>query len=151
MNKVFLSHSSKQKGYVEVIANKLGKNNIIYDKYSFDAGEITLDEIYKGIDQSGIFVFFISEESLNSEWVKKEIIKAEEYITDGKIKKFLPIIIDQNIKYDSELIPDWIKESYNLKYFSKPNKVYDLIKQSLIIVNWNLYPINENFKSIIYW
>ena len=79
MNKVFLSHSSKQKPFVSAIAKKLGKNNIIYDEYTFEAAEITLDEIYKGIDQTGIFVFFISKESLESEWVKKEILKAEKY------------------------------------------------------------------------
>jgi hypothetical protein len=35
MLKAFLSYSSKQKGYVEVIANDLGKSKIIYDKWSF--------------------------------------------------------------------------------------------------------------------
>ena len=38
--------------------------------------------------------FFISQESLNSDWVKKEILKAEEYIKNGKIIQFLPVIID---------------------------------------------------------
>ena len=39
MNKVFLSHSSKQKHFVSAIANKLDKNNIIYDEYTFEAAE----------------------------------------------------------------------------------------------------------------
>lgn len=148
MNKVFLSHSSQQKGFVSVIANKLGKNNIVYDEYSFEAAEITLEEIYKGIEQTGIFVFFISKESLKSKWVEKEILKAEEYLKNGKIRKFLPIIIDPELNHKSEIIPDWIRENYNLKYFSKPTKVYDLIKQSLMIVNWELYPKKKELDQL---
>lgn len=148
MNKVFLSHSSKQKAYVETIANKLGKNNVVYDKYTFEAGEITIEEIYKGIDQTGIFVFFISKESLESTWVKKEILKAEEYLKSDKIKKFLPIIIDPDINHENENIPEWIKDTYNLKYFAKPTKVYDLIKQSLLIVNWDLYPKKKELNQL---
>ncbi len=148
MNKVFLSHSSKQKPFVSAIAKKLGKNNIIYDEYTFEAAEITLDEIYKGIDQTGIFVFFISKESLESEWVKKEILKAEEYLKNGKLKKFLPVIIDPEINYKNDNIPNWIKENYNLKYFSKSSKVYDLIKQALIIVNWELYPKKKELDQL---
>lgn len=148
MNKVFLSHSSKQKHFVSAIANKLGKNNIVYDEYTFEAAEITLEEIYKGIDQTGIFVFFISSDSLKSEWVKKEILKAEEYLKNGKLKKFLPVIIDPEINYTNENIPNWIKDNYNLKHFSKYNKVYDLIKQALVIVNWELYPKKKELDQL---
>jgi hypothetical protein len=140
MNKVFLSHSSKQKGYVEVIANKLGKANVVYDAWTFEAGNKTLEEIYQGIDSSGVFVFFISNESLVSEWVEKEINRAEEYIKNGKLKRFLPFIIDPSIKHSDDRIPQWIKEEYNLKYISKPTKCHDLIRQSLRLVSWDLYP-----------
>ena len=84
---VFLSHSSKQKGYVDVIADKLGKSNIVYDKWTFEAGNKTLDEIYSGLDSSGIFVYFISEGVLTSPWVEKEVNKAEEYLKNGKLKR----------------------------------------------------------------
>ena len=40
MNKVFLSHSSKQKPFVSAIAKKLGKNNIIYDEYTFEVANL---------------------------------------------------------------------------------------------------------------
>jgi hypothetical protein len=140
MNQVFLSHSSKQKGYVEVVANKLGKFNVIYDAWTFETAANTLDEIYEGIDASGIFVYFISNEALESPWVINEINKAEEYIKRGKLKRFLPIIIDSNINHSDSRIPLWIKNEYNLKYISKPTKCYDLIKQALRLVSWDLYP-----------
>ena len=55
---------------------------------------------------------------MKSEWVQKEILKAEEYLKKGKLKK-LPVIIDLEIKYNNENTPNWIKENYNLKHFSK--------------------------------
>lgn len=140
MTQVFLSHSSKQKGYVEIIANKFGKFNIVYDAWTFEAGNKTLDEIYNGLNATGIFVYFISQESLTSPWVEKEINKAEEYLKNGRLKRFLPIIIDNNVKHSDDRIPLWIKEEYNLKYISKPTKSYDLIKQGLRLVSWELYP-----------
>lgn len=140
MTQVFLSHSSKQKGYVEVIANKFGKFNIVYDAWTFEAGNKTLDEIYSGLNATGIFVYFISQESLTSPWVEKEINKAEEYLKNGKLKRFLPIIIDNTVKHSDDRIPQWIKDEYNLKYISKPTKTYDLIKQGLRLVSWELYP-----------
>jgi len=148
MNKVFLSHSSKQKGYVEVIANKLGKLNIVYDAWTFEAGSKTLDEIYQGIDSSGIFVFFISNESLESDWVGKEIIRAEEYIKNGKLDRFLPFLIDQTVKHSDDRIPQWIKDGYNLKYISKPTKCHDLIRQSLRLVSWDISPKKRQVEQL---
>jgi len=67
MIKVFLSHSSKdKKNYVDVVANNLKKENIVYDEFSFEEGERSLDEILKGLDASSIFVLFISNNSLES-------------------------------------------------------------------------------------
>jgi len=148
MARVFLSHSSKQKGFIDVIANKLGKSNIVYDKWTFDAGEKTLDEIYKGIDDTGIFVYFISEESLSSSWVIKEINQALEYLKKGKIKRFLPILIDPNIIHSDTRIPLWIKEEYNINYISKPTKCYDIIKQSLRMASWDLYPEKKEVDQL---
>jgi hypothetical protein len=140
MTKAFLSHSSKQKGFVEVIAGKLGKANVVYDKWTFESGNKTLDEIYNGLNDSGIFVYFISNEALESDWVKREINQAEEYLKMGKLRRFLPFLIDDKIKHTDPRIPDWIKDEYNIRYISKPTKCYDLIKQAFRLVSWDLYP-----------
>lgn len=148
MGRIFLSHSSKQKGYVEVVARNLGKQRVVYDAWTFEEGNKTLEEIYKGIDVTGLFVFFISQESLNSDWVKKEILKAEEYIKNGKIKQFLPVIIDEKIKHSDPLIPDWMKDDYNLRYVSKPTKVVDLIKQKQRLISWDLFPNKKDLDQL---
>jgi hypothetical protein len=122
--KAFLSHSSRDKRpYVETVHNKLGDRSI-YDEYNFDSGMKTLSEIMRGINASDVFVLFISESSLNSEWVRNEIIQAKFQIDQNKIKNFLPILIDKSIKYDDPRIPSWIHENYNLRYVAKPTSAF---------------------------
>ncbi|MGQ1785262.1 MULTISPECIES: hypothetical protein [unclassified Saccharicrinis] len=49
MPKAFLSHSSKDKGYVQVIANRLGKEKVIYDAMTFEEGNRSIEEIISGL------------------------------------------------------------------------------------------------------
>jgi hypothetical protein len=148
MPKAFLSHSSKQKGYVDVVAAQLSKNNIGYDKFNFEVGGKTIDEIYRELESSDIFVIFLSNDALESKWVKDEIVKAEQLFKDGQIKKLLPIIIDNNIDYKDNRIQDWIKENYNLQYVSRPTKAVERIKQNFRLLSWELYPINKRLNQL---
>ncbi len=148
MGRVFLSHSSKQKGYVEMVARILGKQRVVYDAWTFEEGCRTLDEIYQGLDNTSIFVFFISEESLGSTWVEKEILKAEEYIANGKIKCFFPVIIDKQIRHTDGRIPEWMRKEYNLRYISKPTKVAALIRQRQRLAAWNLFPKKKELDRL---
>ena len=148
MLKAFLSHSSKQSGYIEVVAKGLGKSNIIFDKWTFEEGNKTIDEIFQGLSETDLFVLFISNEALESEWVKMEIGKAYEMLKGGTIKRLYPIIIDENIKYDDKRIPTWIQESYNLKYVSKPTKAAERIRQILKTLSWVLYPKTKQLSQL---
>ena len=148
MLKAFLSHSSKQKDYVEIVADKLGKSNIIYDKWTFEEGNKTINEIFQGLSETEIFVLFISEEALESDWVKKEIGKAHSLLKGGNIKRLYPIIIDEKIKFDDGRIPEWIQENYNLRYVSKPIKASERIKQILKTLSWALYPKNKELSQL---
>lgn len=148
MGRVFLSHSSKQKGYVEIVAKILGKQQVVYDAWTFEEGCRTLDEIYRGIDQASMFVFFISEASLTSKWVEKEILQAEEYIRSGRIKSFFPVIIDDTILHSDERIPEWMRTEYNLRYISKPTKVAALIRQRQRLLAWDLFPQKRDLDQL---
>ena len=94
MDKVFLSHSSVDKPYVEYIAEQFGKDRCVYDAMCFEAGMNNLDEIFKGIGESGIFVVFISNASLESQWVKRELAIAEEllYHDPSKLSQIFPML-----------------------------------------------------------
>lgn len=139
MPKVFLSHSSKDKGYVEVIVRRLGKDNIIYDALTFEEGNKAIDEILNGLNQSDIFALFISETALASDWVNIEVFNAKDKVDKNKLKIIYPVIIDKEVKFTDSRIPEWIKE-YNLRYVSKPSKAAERILQKLKILSWELYP-----------
>ena len=110
MNKIFLSHSSKDKEYVEYIARKFGKDVAVYDEYSFEVGLKTLDEILKSLDATDLFVIFISDAALESEWVKEELALSHKFLENDKIKQIYPIIIDESITYADPRIPEWLNK-----------------------------------------
>ena len=141
---IFLSHSSKDKFFVEYIANKIGKDRCIYDTFSFESGEKNIDEMIKNIEKSKLFVIFISENSLESKYVLFELEKAKKDLNNDKLKKIFPIIIDENIKYSDERIPEWLKE-YNLKPIMSPKVAHRRIVSKILEINNNLISPKEIF------
>lgn len=149
MAKAFLSHSSKDKELVEKIATQLGKNNCHYDKFTFEAGNQNLDEIFKGLADTDVFVLFISKTALESEWIQKEITQAKVLSTDKRIDRIFPIIIDKSIDHTDKRIPDWIRKPYNLRYFDNEviilKKIRQLLRESNFKQFAHLREINDLF------
>ncbi len=116
--KAFLSHSSTDKDIVEPIAELLTAWSCTYDKYAFDASTSFLDSIRSHLQQSSIFVFFASKESVTRPYVNFEIEEAEYAKLFGKIKKFLIIALDD---VDKKLIPEWMKRD---KYIESRDPFY---------------------------
>lgn len=145
MPRIFLSHSSKNKDFVEKIANKFGKDIAVYDKYSFESGMKCFDEILRNLNAVDLFVIFISEAALESDWVKKELNISYDLLKKEKLKQIFPIIIDPNVSHNDPRIPDWMRsgvELYNLHYISNPIIAYRKIKNQLNILN-EPYQINR--------
>lgn len=118
--KFFLSHSSADKAmYVKYIADKLG-DRAVFDEYTFESGMRTLDEIYRTMQSSDIFVLFLSDAALRSDWVRDEIVNSKRLIDGDNLKRFLPILIDRSIDHRDPRIPSWISEHYNLRLVSRP-------------------------------
>lgn len=69
----FLSHSSKEKEFVESLALDLGKENVFLDKWDLDAGDLLPEEIARGIFDAKWFVIIASKKAMESRWVKYEI------------------------------------------------------------------------------
>lgn len=139
MAKAFLSHSSSDKDIVERVALQLGKNNCHYDKFTFEAGNITIEEIFKGLEDTDVFVLFISSKALESEWVQKEILKAKQLLSRNIIERIFPLIIDDGIIYSDPRIPEWIRKPYNLRVFSNEVLILKKIKQLLRESNFKKY------------
>ena len=136
MKKVFLSHSSEDKEYVKKVVNILGADNCIYDEYTFEAGMETLDEIYKGLDESDIFVIFISGKSLESEWVTKERKKARDLYNNGALSRIYPIIIDDKITHKDKRIPQWMKDAFNIRYIGSARIAANKIRARMKEIVW---------------
>lgn len=131
MNRAFLSHSSKDKKLVERIASNLGKSQCVFDSYEFENGMPILNEILDGLKSTELFVLFISDNSLNSEWVQKEITFSKRSLESQNNKKIYPISIDSNISISADdRIPVWLKQ-YLMKPLIDPFLITKKIKQKL--------------------
>lgn len=145
MIKAFISHSSAQKAFAKELVNEIGRDFCIIDCFDFEPAYRTIDEIYSAIDQCSAFVLLISKESLESEWVKKEIANARDNFNNGRLSQFLPYIIDRKVKIDE--IPAWIVkvQCFNLKYFASPEMVRKDIEQKIRRMIWRN---NPNVKAL---
>lgn len=153
MPKVFLSHSSADKAsYVEYVADKLiekvGNHNVVYDKYTFEEGMETISEINTHLKDTDLFVLFISDKALESDWVKSELETANKLMEASKLERIYPIIIDRNIEYSDKRIPKWMQERYNIKLVSRPSKSVQLIKERMIEINWKFHPKVADRKKV---
>jgi hypothetical protein len=75
--KAFLSHSSIDKPYLSAVASLLGRAKTHIDSKSFARGEDFRREIRRTLDDSEVFVFFVSPESLRSTWCEFELDEAD--------------------------------------------------------------------------
>lgn len=75
--RAFLSHSSVDKAFVEQVAENLGREFCVFDKYCFHAGDDLVDSIEKGMARSSLLVLFASAEALKSDWVRLELLQAQ--------------------------------------------------------------------------
>ncbi len=147
MAKAFLSHSSKDKNLVRKVAQQLGNKNCVLDEISFDPGRKTLEQIFSELDSSDIFVLFISNESLESTWVKKEINRAKENLNNDYLERIIPIIIDEDITYSDTRIPKWIAKPYNLKFIENEVIILKKIRQALKEVNFKKTKFNQEVEK----
>ncbi|WP_291145931.1 toll/interleukin-1 receptor domain-containing protein [Flavobacterium sp. UBA7680] len=149
MAKAFLSHSSiDKKRYVSIVHKYLGQSKCIYDEVSFEEGMKNYEEILSGLDRSDLFVLFISNDSLDSEWVQKEILNSYDKLKKGELQRIFPIIIDENITYKDHRIPDWMRKEYNIQYISRPKLAARRINQRLIEISWQYHPLVKEKNNL---
>jgi tetratricopeptide (TPR) repeat protein len=147
MAKAFLSHSSKDKEIVRKVAKQLGNKNCVLDEISFGPGRNTLEQIFNELESSDIFVLFISDDSLNSPWVKKEIQKARENLKKDFLDRIIPFVIDKRINYSDSRIPKWIAKPYNLKYINNEVIILSKIRQALKEVSFKKTRFNQEIEK----
>jgi len=93
---VFLSHSSKDKPIVERIYTDLKRENIgvWFDKWEIVVGDSIIEKIEQGLKHKDYLVIVLSTNSVESEWVKKELSAALMEEIEEKSVVVLPIVIE---------------------------------------------------------
>lgn len=103
--RAFISHSSHDKAFVDVIFDQLDRASVIYDHYEFDDGDVLTAEIAARIAECGIFVLLGSKAALNSKWVKLEVNVAQSLRVAGLMNDTLLFTLGDATHRD---FPQWL-------------------------------------------
>ncbi len=93
--KVFISHSSKDKGSVRILAERLRKDSIdaLYAEWEIRPGDSIVQRIDQGLSECDVFVVVVSENSVASRWVREELSSAVVRRISGEAK-IIPVRLD---------------------------------------------------------
>lgn len=93
---IFLSHSSKDKSFVQRFAIDLSAEGfpVWFDSWELEAGDELDRQIEQGIDESTLLVVILSKNSTSSDWVHRELARALERERQLSRKFVIPIVID---------------------------------------------------------
>lgn len=94
---VFISHSSKDKPIIRKLATDLKAEgiNVWLDEQRILIGDSISEKIGQGLAESDFFIIAISEHSVQSEWVKKELNNAIVKEIEKRKTVILPIKLSQ--------------------------------------------------------
>jgi hypothetical protein len=93
---IFLSHSSKDKFFVRTLADHLRKYGIKVwiDEAEINIGDSLTEKIGQAIESTDYVGVVLSHNSINSEWVQKELQIALQKEIKGRAVVILPILIE---------------------------------------------------------
>ena len=109
LGKAFLSHSTKDKQFVEAVAKRLGRQQVQLDKWVFEVGNDLGVAINEAMESSSTFVLFASKASLASAWVQIEIGLAKKLEASDNLKSSLVFIIDHETQPSD--LPKWMQKA----------------------------------------
>lgn len=107
--RAFLSHSSTEKEFVCAVASELGRQFCLFDEQVFEDGEQFKVAIETMLDESAVFVLFLSEVTLERVWVQFEITEAWYRKLEGKISKALVFLLSPSIQFGA--LPKWLSRA----------------------------------------
>jgi len=81
--RAFLSHSSRDKGFVDRVAEQLRPGSYELDAETFDAGLLNSQAIIESLKRCDLFCLFLSEESAQSSYVYLETLLGTEFLARG--------------------------------------------------------------------
>lgn len=148
MNRIFISHSSKQKNFTTSLANSIGQDRCIVDCYDFRSGEELEEEIKSKINQAGIFCLLISDSSLSSNWVTLEVQYVRNRVDDKTIL-FRAFIIDEKITPADPRISPWVRD-FLLDIIPSYRIVSRVLSDNLRELDYKNYPVLKLQDSLFF-
>lgn len=96
MPRVFLSHSTQDKDFVENLASRLTKAglDVWYDKWEIRVGDSIAEKIEDGISASDFLIVVLSKNSVKSPWVRRELDAAITREISRKGAYILPVLAE---------------------------------------------------------
>lgn len=127
----FLSHSSLDKPFIRQLAADLTANGIgvWLDEQHIRVGDSIPEKIAQGLAESDYFLLGISQNSLNSEWVKKELNNALVNEVERRKVHILPLKLD-NSRMPS-IIADKKYADFSNSYKTGLHDLIDAIKRDI--------------------
>jgi hypothetical protein len=93
--RAFLSHSSKDKPFVEQVFDDLGSTLAELDQATFEPAKFNKDVILRALDRCAVFVLFASAHSVTSKWVAEEIKEALARLHDDRMARIIVYCTDK--------------------------------------------------------
>jgi hypothetical protein len=125
-NKVFICHSSLDHPFVEMLSSRLKQDGIDVwiDDWMINVGDSIIQKINEALEASSYFIIVLTENSINSDWVKKELNATLMKQIVKKDVKILPLLLGINVEQLPPLLIDiystiFEKDTLNEKEYSK--------------------------------
>lgn len=130
MPSIFLSHNHKDKSFVKRLAAMLKSEGIMVweDEAEIGIGESLLEKIEKGINEANFVGAIISPNSINSDWVKKELEIAMSHEKYHNKTKVIAIVCEK-----CEL-PEFLKNRLNADFTDSLNFQFSFEKLITTII-----------------
>ena len=127
--RAFLSHSSKDAGYVDAVAATLRPGTYELDSETFDRGVLNSQAILAALRRCDLFCLFLSARSVDSRYVDFETLLGIELLASGNISRFLAICLDTE---SFEMASAHVKHFNVVRIIVQPDTAARMIEGHLI-------------------
>jgi hypothetical protein len=132
----FLSHSSKDKHFVTKVADELGPLLAEIDERTFDY-VLNAQAIRGALKRSDLVVFFLSQHSVASAFVREEQRQTQEAIARGGVRKVAIFSLDGTTH---QYLPEWLREINIVQQVSSAKACARRIQAMLIEIDLGTQP-----------
>lgn len=126
--KAFVSHSSKDKPFVERVSKLVSAARWEIDSYSFEEGKTSAAEIFQSLSRSDLFVLIASAHSVTADWVKSELEIAQHLLYSRKLGGIVVFITDDT---PASALPEWTR-MYVFAKTANETRIANIIRSRLM-------------------